>query len=249
MPVLGLDGMMPLTQQTALITGASSGIGKATALAFAQAGIKTVLIGRAIAKLEAVAREIEQMGAEAAIYPLDLAAIARVPEQLSTIVADVGAVDVLVNNAGMGYTGELIDTPLSDWQAVINLNLTSVFQCIQAVLPGMRSRGQGTIINVISIAGRQAFPGWGAYCASKFGLMGLSKALAAEERAHGIRVTALCPGAVDTPLWDSDTVQMEFDRAAMLSPESVAQTILHTLQLPQQAVVEELVLMPQGGAL
>jgi len=241
--------MMPLTQQTALITGASSGIGKATALAFAQAGIKTVLIGRAIAKLEAVAREIEQMGAEAAIYPLDLAAIARVPEQLSTIVADVGAVDVLVNNAGMGYTGELIDTPLSDWQAVINLNLTSVFQCIQAVLPGMRSRGQGTIINVISIAGRQAFPGWGAYCASKFGLMGLSKALAAEERAHGIRVTALCPGAVDTPLWDSDTVQMEFDRAAMLSPESVAQTILHTLQLPQQAVVEELVLMPQGGAL
>lgn len=241
--------MMPLTQQTALITGASSGIGKATALTFAKAGIKTVLIGRTIAKLEAVAREIEQMGAQTAIYSLDLSTIDQASAQLSTIVSDTGAVDILVNNAGMGYTAELIDTPLADWQAVLNLNLTSVFQCIQAVLPGMRSRGQGSIINVISIAGRQAFAGWGAYCASKFGLMGLSKALAAEERAHGIRVTALCPGAVDTPLWDSDAVQMDFDRAAMLAPESVAQTILHALQLPQQAVVEELVLMPQGGAL
>jgi short-subunit dehydrogenase len=241
--------MMRLTQQTALITGASSGIGKATALTFARAGIKTVLIGRTIAKLEAVAREIEQMGAQTAIYPLDLSTIDQASAQLSTIVSDTGAVDILVNNAGMGYTAELIDTPLADWQAVLNLNLTSVFQCIQAVLPGMRSRGQGSIINVISIAGRQAFAGWGAYCASKFGLMGLSKALAAEERAHGIRVTALCPGAVDTSLWDSDTVQMDFDRAAMLAPESVAQTILHAVQLPQQAVVEELVLMPQGGAL
>jgi len=241
--------MMPLTQQTALITGASSGIGKATALTFAKAGIKTILIGRTIAKLEAVAREIEQMGAQTAIYPLDLSTIDQASAQLSTIVSDTGAVDILVNNAGMGYTAELIDTPLADWQAVLNLNLTSVFQCIQAVLPGMRSRGQGSIINVISIAGRQAFAGWGAYCASKFGLMGLSKALAAEERAHGIRVTALCPGAVDTPLWDSGTVQMDFDRAAMLAPESVAQTILHAVQLPQQAVVEELVLMPQGGAL
>lgn len=241
--------MMPLNQQTALITGASSGIGKATALAFAKVGAKTILLGRSIAKLEAVAREIEQIGAQTAIYPLDLAAIEQVPAQLSTIVSDAGAVDILVNNAGMGYTAELINTPLADWQAVLNLNLTSVFQCIQAVLPGMRTRSQGTIINVISIAGRQAFAGWGTYCASKFGLMGLSKALAAEERAHGIRVVALCPGAVDTPLWDSDTVQMEFDRAAMLSPETVAQSILHAVQLPPQAVVEELVLMPQGGAL
>lgn len=241
--------MIPFNQQTALITGASSGIGKATALAFAKAGLKTVLIGRSIAKLEAVAREIEQMGAEAAIYPLDLSVIDQAQARLRTIVSEVGAIDVLVNNAGMGYTAELIDTPLADWQAVLNLNLTSVFQCVQAVLPEMRNRRQGTIINIISIAGRQAFAGWGAYCASKFGLMGLSKALAAEERAHGIRVMSLCPGAVDTPLWDSETVQMEFDRAAMLSPESVAQTILHAVQLPQQAVVEELVLMPQGGAL
>jgi NADP-dependent 3-hydroxy acid dehydrogenase YdfG len=241
--------MISSPRQLALITGASSGIGKATALAFAKAGIETALVGRSIAKLEAVAQEIEQLGGHSSVHSLDLMNVDQVKDALSAIAVEVGAVDMLINNAGMGYTADLVDTPLKDWQAVLNLNLTSVFQCIQALLPGMRARQQGTIVNIISIAGRQAFPGWGAYCASKFGLMGLSKALAAEERAHGVRVIALCPGAVDTPLWESDTVQMEFDRTAMLSPESVAQTILHIVRLPQQAVVEELVLMPQGGAL
>lgn len=241
--------MTSSTKQVALITGASSGIGKATALAFSKAGIHTALLGRSQAKLEAVAEAIEQRGGKSSLYVLDLAEVDRVKERLGAIAADLGTIDILVNNAGRGYTAEILDTPLTDWQAVIDLNLTSVFQGIQAILPGMRARQQGTIVNVISVAGRQAFPGWGAYCASKFGLMGLSKALAAEERSHGIRVVALCPGAVDTPLWESDSVQSEFDRSAMLSPETVAETILHTVGLPQQAVVEELVLMPQGGTL
>jgi short-subunit dehydrogenase len=111
----------------------------------------------------------------------------------------------------------------------------------------MRDRRQGTIVNVVSIAGQQVFPGWGVYCASKFGLMALSKALAAEERANGIRVSAICPGSVNTPLWDTETVQADFDRSAMLTPEIVAETILHTVLLPQQAVIEELILMPNAG--
>lgn len=237
------------TKQQALITGASSGIGRATAIAFAKAGIDTVLVGRSAAKLEATAQAVKQAGAQAHIYPLDLSEVKHVKSQIEAIAAAVGTIDILVNNAGMGYTAELIDTPLADWQSVVNLNLTSVFQCLQAILPGMRAQQRGTIINVISVAGRQAFAGWGAYCASKFGLMGLSKTLAVEEQPHGIRVVALCPGAVDTPLWDSDTVHLDFDRATMLSAESVAQTILHTVLLPQQAVIEELVLMPSGGAL
>lgn len=234
-------------EQRALITGASSGIGKATALAFAQAGVDVALVGRSQSRLKSVAQAAIQLGVQAQIYPFDLANVEQVQEQIHAITQDFGPVDILVNNAGMGYTAELVDTSLADWQSVINLNLTSVFQCIQGILPSMRTRQRGTIINVVSIAGRQAFAGWGAYCASKFGLMGLSKTLAAEERTHGIRVTALCPGSVNTSLWDTETVHADFDRSAMLSPESVAQSILHAAFLPEQAVVDELVLMPGSG--
>ena len=235
------------TERRALITGASSGIGKATALAFAQAGIHLALVSRSAEKLEAVANEARKTGVKVQVYPLDLSAIDQVKEQIAAIATDFAPIDILVNNAGMGYTGTLIETSLRDWQQVLDLNLTSVLQCIQGVLPGMRDRQQGTIVNVVSIAGQQVFPGWGAYCVSKFGLMALSKTLAAEERANGIRVSAICPGSVNTPIWDADTVQADFDRSAMLTPEVVAQTILHTVLLPKQAVLEELTLMPNAG--
>lgn len=240
---------MMATERRALITGASSGIGKATALAFAKAGINLALVSRSEEKLEAVVSAAQQTQVEAKAYALDLAEINLVQEKIKAIAADFGAIDILVNNAGMGYTGALSATPLSDWQAVMNLNLTSVFQCIVGVLPMMRDRRCGTIINVASIAGQQPFPNWGAYSVSKAGLIALSKTLAAEERANGIRVTAISPGAVNTELWDSETVQLNFDRSAMLTPEIVAQSILHTALLPKQAVIEELTLMPSGGAL
>ncbi|WP_413162325.1 SDR family oxidoreductase [Capilliphycus salinus ALCB114379] len=235
-------------ERRALITGASSGIGKATALAFAKAGIHVALVSRSQEQLETIAELARQAGVEANAYALDLAKVEQVHEQIDTIAAAFGPIDILVNNAGMGYTSPLASTPLTEWQQVLDLNLTSVFQCIQGVLPGMRERGSGTIVNVVSIAGQQVFPNWGAYCVSKFGLMALSKALAAEERAHGIRVSAICPGAVNTSLWDTETVQADFDRSAMLTPEMVAESILHIVMLPPQAVIEELTLMPHGGA-
>lgn len=241
--------MTKARQRRALITGASSGIGKATALAFAKAGINLALVSRSQEKLEAVQVAAQHTGVEAKVYPLDLAQIDQVQEKVGAIAADFGAIDILVNNAGMGYTGTLSETPLADWVGVMNLNLTSVFQCIMGVLPMMRDRQDGTIINVASIAGQQVFPGWGAYSVSKAGLIALSKTLAAEERANGIRVTVICPGAVNSELWDTETVQVNFDRSAMLTPEIVAQSILYTALLPEQAVVEELTLMPSAGAL
>lgn len=235
-------------KQGALITGASSGIGKATALAFAESGFNLMLVGRSPEKLEAVADEARQAGVVAKTLVLDLSAVEQVKETIERAVSDF-PVNVLVNNAGIGYTGELLSTPLADWQQVMNLNLTSVFQCIQAVLPGMRDRRSGTIINVASIAAHNAFAGWGAYSVSKAGLVSLSKILAAEERPHGIRVTVVSPGSVNTPIWDTDTVHADFDRSRMLTPEIVAQSILHTALLPPQAVVDELVVMPSAGAL
>ena len=233
--------------QKVLITGASRGIGRATAIAFAKAGYAVALVSRTQSELDDLANEIKDFGGQAAAYALDLTQTHANAAQLQHLLKDFGDIDVLVNNAGMAYTGTLADMPLENWEKLFNLNLTSAFQCIQSVLPGMRSKKQGTIVNVISVAGKQAFPEWGAYCASKFGLMGLTKSLAQEERAHGIRVVAFCPGAVNTPLWDTDTVQAEFDRSAMLSPQDVAQTLLQTVTLPHHAVIEEISLMPNAG--
>jgi len=236
-------------ERRALITGASSGIGKATALAFAKAGIDVALVSRSQDKLEAVATAALESGVKAKAYVLDLAKIEEVKAGISAIAADFAPIDILVNNAGMGYTNPLVETPLSDWQRVIDLNLTSVFQCILGILPAMRDQQRGTIINVASIAGQQPFPDWGAYSVSKAGLIALSKTLAAEERSHGIRVVTISPGAVNTSLWDTDTVQVDLNRSAMLTPEIVAQSILHTALLPEQAVIESVTLMPSAGAL
>lgn len=239
----------PFYQQRAIITGASSGIGKATALAFAKAGIHVALVSRSQTQLEAVASAAREVGVEAKAYPLDLANLAEVPARISAIAADFGAIDILVNNAGMGYTNALAETSLPDWQQTLDLNLTSVFQCVRGVLPQMRDRAKGTIINVASIAARIPFPDWGAYCVSKAGLVAFSKVLAAEERANGIRVTIVSPGAVNTPIWDTETVRADFDRTAMLTPDTIAQTILQAVLLPPEAVIEEMTVMPNAGAL
>ncbi|GAB4541761.1 MAG: SDR family oxidoreductase [Pleurocapsa sp.] len=236
-------------QLSAIVTGASSGIGKATALALAEAGINLALVSRSLDKLEAVANEVQDLGVKAKTYPVDLAKINQVQDQIAAIADDFGAIDILINNAGMGYTNSLAQTPLTDWQQVLELNVTSVFQCIQGILPQMRDRGTGTIVNVASIAAYNAFPDWGAYSVSKAALVALSKTLAVEERANGIRVVVISPGAVNTPIWDTKTVQADFNREAMLTPEIVAQSILHTILLPRQAVVEEMTVMPSGGAL
>ncbi len=236
-------------KQRALITGASSGIGKATVLAFAKAGVDVALISRSLDKLEPVADAARHVGVEAKPYTLDLGEVTQIPARISEVLADFGEIDILVNNAGIGYTGMLRDTPFKDWQRVIDLNLTSVFQTTLAILPGMRDRGHGTIINVSSIAGKQAFANWGAYCVSKAGLMAFSQTLAQEERPHGIRVTAICPGSVDTGIWDTDTVEANFDRTRMLTPEVVAESILYAALLPPLAVIDELTIMPSAGVL
>lgn len=240
--------MVSHMNRRALITGASSGIGRATAIAFAEAGIALVLVGRSQTKLDAVASELATSGVPISTVAIDLANLSEAKSRMEAIFAEAEPIDILVNNAGIAYTGDLFNLPLDDWQHVLNLNLTSVLLCIQAALPGMRDRKQGTIINIASIAGYSAFPGWGAYNVSKAGLISLSKTLAAEERGYGIRVVTICPGSVNTPIWDTDTVQADFDRSKMLTPEIVAQSILHTALLPPQAVIEELTLMPSAGA-
>ncbi|MEO1445391.1 MAG: SDR family oxidoreductase [Cyanobacteria bacterium J06635_11] len=237
------------TSRRVLITGASSGIGEASARALAHAGFDVVLVARSQPKLSALAVELCTLGIDARGFSIDLTDSAQVKPNLRRVVESVGPMDVLINSAGMGYTGPLGEMPLADWQQVLDLNVTSAFLAVQALLPEMRKRGQGLIVNIASIAAQQAFPDWGAYGVSKAALVTLSNAIAVEEAANGIRVVTLSPGAVNTPLWDTATVQATFDRSAMLDPKTVAQTILHTVLLPPEAVISHLTLTPAQGAL
>ena len=239
------DTVNQLIGKKAIVTGASSGIGKEVALRLLQAGAEVSLVSRNPDRL------LSELPAESKAkgYAIDLGAVTEVSAQIQAIVTDMGGVDILINNAGCAYIGELIAMPLEEWQKLFDLNVTSVFQSLQAVLPTMRSQKSGTIINVASIAGKQGFPNWGAYSASKFAILGLTQAIAAEEQSHGIKIMAICPGSVDTPLWDTlgDKVPPNFDRSAMLRPTTVAASIMNLVNLPPDAVINELVLMPNAG--
>lgn len=237
------------SQRQAIITGASSGIGRETALAFAKAGINVALVSRSEERLNSVVKAAQSVGVKAKAYPLDLSNLEAIPLKIQEIIQDFGQINCLINSAGMGYTQTLRETPLFQWQQVINLNLTSIFQCVQGVLPSMRRNGQGTIVNVASIAAYHAFPQWGAYSVSKAGLVTFSKILAAEERSHGIRVMVISPGAVNTGIWETETVQVNFERSQMLTPDLVAQSILQATLLPDEAVIEEMTIMPRLGIL
>ncbi len=237
-----------LAGKKVLVTGASSGIGKATTLALVRLGASVALVSRnphSVITEAIAARKDDSVLVKA--YELDLSDVGSVAIAIKKIVADFGGIDVLINNAGMAYIGEMIDMPLADWQKILDLNLTSVFQCIQAVLPIMRQQQNGAILNVASIAAKQAFPKWGAYSASKFALLGMTQALAAEEQSHGIKVMSICPGSVNTPLWD--TVDANFNRESMLQETTVAESIIYLLSLPANAIVTDMVLMPNAGVL
>jgi short-subunit dehydrogenase len=243
-------GNSTTTKPLVLLTGATSGIGKHTALALAKAGYPLALVARSQDKLQQVCTEIESFhieGAIASYFPQDLTDLASLPSLIEKIERDRGDIGILINNAGMGYIKPLLETPIQEWQQVLDLNLTAIFALIQPVVRRMVERREGLVVNLCSVAALKTFPDWGAYSASKFALLALSRTLAQEVRAHGVRVTALCPGAVDTPLWDS--LNAGFDRHQMLAPETIAQWIVQTLSLPSQAVLEEAVLMPAGGAL
>ena len=235
-------------QPIALITGASRGIGAATARLFAAAGYDLLLVARSSDALEQLAGELRSSGRHVETAAIDLAEPTGVAAGLDELLQRGLQPSVVINNAGAAYTGSLAEMPIERWQWLIQLNLTSVFQVCQAVLPGLRQRG-GQIINVSSHAARNAFPDWGAYCTSKAALASFSRCLAEEERQHGIRVSTLTLGAVNTPLWDSETVHSSFDRRAMLSPERVAEALLSLAQQPSSQIVEDATLMPAAGVL
>ena len=234
---------------TALITGASRGIGAASARLLAKHGHDLLLVARSGDALEDLAAELRQMGRRVEIAAIDLSQPDAIAAPLLALCERGDPPALLVNNAGVAYTGPLVSMPLERWQWLLQLNLTSVVQVCQVVVPLMRRKGGGRIINVSSHAARNAFADWGAYCVSKAALASFSRCLAEEERAHGIGVSTLTLGAVNTPLWDSESVDSSFDRRAMLDPHRVAEAVLYLAQQPQALQVDDLTLMPAAGVL
>ena len=191
---------MDLSGKTAFITGASQGIGKACALVLARAGADVVLASRNLERLEKVADEVRAVGPEALVVSLDLAnpdtikpAFVRAQEKFSKI-------DILVNNAGITRDGLVLRMKRADWQEVLDTNLTGAYLCIQAALAGMVKRRYGRIVNITSVAGQSGNPGQANYVSSKAGLIGLTKAVAAEVAKRNITVNAVAPGFIATAM-------------------------------------------------
>ena len=236
-----------LDGKVVVVTGASKGIGKATASAFAAAGAKVVLAARTRETLEQVATDLTESGAEALAVPTDVTDVDAVQRLIEQALTAYQRVDILVNNAGVGYFGPVVDFAPDDWDTVLNSNLKAVYLCSKYALPPMLAQGSGQIINVLSIAAKVAFQASAAYCAAKAGALALTKVLASEVRQQNIRVTAVLPGSVHTPFWEGMPEHPDFEQ--MLKPEHVAGTILSVCQQPLGMVTEEIVVMPPLGIL
>jgi 3-oxoacyl-[acyl-carrier protein] reductase len=232
----------------ALVTGAGRGIGRAVALELARSGHRCGLFARSEDQLEVVREECAQAGSEALAIPGDVAKPAAALRAVQACVERFGRLDVLVNNAGVFRTAGLLETDDELWQQVLRTNLDGAFYMSRAAAAAMIERGEGgTIVNIASIAGREGFAGSSAYCASKFGLVGLSEVLRLELTTHGIHVLCILPGQVDTAAWDScglDLDALGIDRAGMMQPADIAALIVAALA-SKTTVAEEIVLRPR----
>src|SRR3954454_21181150 len=230
-----------LTEQVAVVSGAGRGIGAAIARKLAALGARTVLCGRSLAPLEEMARQISATGGEARAIQADVTEIGSVETLASQVEEEFGRVDVLINNAGVGgFGGPLHELPPDQWEYVLNTNLRGVYYCIRSFAPMMIRASSGSIINISSLAGKNALPNGAAYAASKWGLNGLSYSIAEELRPHNIRVSVVCPGSVDTEL----SPHAGKDPNKMLKPDDVAHAVEMLVTQAPQSFVSELLLRP-----
>jgi len=238
-----------LEGQVAIVVGASSGMGRATALAFVAEGAKVAVAARRHAELDELVAEITKSGGEAVARTADVAKRPDVDAVVQLTVERFGRVDVLVNCAGVNTQNrQLAMLDQAGWDQIIGINLTGALHCTQAVLQRMRAQKGGLIIHISSISGLWGDFSGAAYQASKHGIVGLANATRMEERLNGIRVTVIYPGLCDTPILKNRPVPPTREqRDLMMKPEDIAQACVFAASLPPRTYVSDLVLMP--GAL
>lgn len=214
-----------VTANHVLITGASQGTGKATALKFAQNGWDVTLAARNDQRLDQVAQEIRSLGRQALAVPTDVGEATQVTHLVEMSVKTFGKVDVLVNNAGICLTGPMANTSLDDWQQILNTNLWGCIHTIQALLPKLLDQGSGTIINVGSFGGKMPLPQMTAYCTSKYALTGLTESLRLELAPQGIHVGIVHPGVINSSFLERAMFRGETDQEASTRQQQMAQML------------------------
>jgi 3-oxoacyl-[acyl-carrier protein] reductase len=234
-------GTAPLAGQVAIITGAGRGIGAAIARELSGLGATAVLCGRTLAALESVAGSIIQSGGKAEALACDVASLPSVEAAAKHVETSFGRLDTLVNNAGIGgFGGPLHQLPPESWDQILNTNLRGVYYAVRAFAPMMIRARSGHIINISSLAGKNALPNGAAYAASKWGLNGLTYSIAEELRGYNIRVAVVCPGSTNTEL----SPHAGKDPAKMLQPEDVAHAVAMLVTQAPQSFVSEILLRP-----
>lgn len=237
--------MPRLDGKIAIVTGSSSGIGKAIALRFGLEGAKVIVAARRMTLCEETVRQIHAQGGEAIAIQTDVADEQPVERLISESVSRYGRIDILVNNAGIGGGGRLAETSLQAFDAVMNVNLRGTFLCCRAGFRQMKRQGGGVILNMSSVAGLQAWGGTGIYSASKHGIMALTKSLADEGRPYGIKVSAICPGAVAEELVDAPHAEIE--RSERIDPFDVAEAAVYLSTLGKYTVVHQIIIDRLGA--
>jgi len=233
--------------KTAVVTGAGSGVGQSLALKLAQQGWRVALVGRRAGALQDTLKLAGPLAKQFIPCPCDIGDSDAVQAMAKAVLAEFTVVEVLVNAAGTNAPRRALEVlSLEDYHAMIGANLNGAYYCVQAFLPQMRARKSGTIVNIVSDAGKQANPKAGpAYVMSKFGLTGLTQSINCEERPNGIRACAIFPGDIDTPLLDKRPSPPDAAaRAKMMKAEDIADCALLCINLPPRAVVEEILVRP-----
>jgi 3-oxoacyl-[acyl-carrier protein] reductase len=226
--------------KVALITGASRGIGLAVARKLGSMGAKLSLCARQADKLESVAAELRSAGAAVFFTVADVTRPGDIESLVQKTKQALGAIDILVNNAGIGYFGPFQEANEANWDSVLDTNLKSVFLLSKAVAKEMIERRTGHIINIASLAGKNAFAGGAIYCASKWGLLGMTECMAEDLRAYGIRVSAICPGTVATDF----SPHAGKDPSKMLQSDDIAHVVEMIVTQAPQSFISEVLLRP-----
>jgi 3-oxoacyl-[acyl-carrier protein] reductase len=230
--------MQSLKQKVAIVTGAGKGIGKAIAVALAKEGVHIGLLARTENDLQAVAEEIKLLEVNVSHATADISNRIEVEEAIKKLRHDLGAIDILINNAGTGTFGKFLELEPENWENQVRVNLFGVYYATRAVLPEMIERKTGDIVNISSTAGRTGSAVTSAYSASKFGVFGLTESLMQEVRKHNIRVTALAPSTVVTELAYSANL-VTGDPERVMHPEDFAELIVAQLKLNRRIFVKE----------
>ena len=227
-----------LTNQVALVTGASRGIGRSISVALAGAGAHVFLCARSKDQIEKVKEDIESNGGTATAVPTDISVDNELISLYQMIKEQYSRLDIVINNAGIGIWGKLADFPIEDFDKMVNVNLRSMFISCQQAVKMMIPAGSGFIINISSVVGFKGYVNQSGYTATKHGVMGLTKSLSAEVQEYGVCVSAILPGGVDTDFIGK--ARPDLDRSVLISPEDIAKTVLFLLSLSGTAMVDQI---------